>query len=110
MIDVNLLVYAGTLAVFIICALAVGVLAVIVFSALAATAGIIIERRKRRTRHEYMDVRGPDLITAQASWTEEDEADGLDTAEEPAGTGYDPAGELISALRRPGQPQLIHHL
>ncbi|MDP9903240.1 hypothetical protein [Arthrobacter bambusae] len=110
MIDVHLLVYAGTLALFIICALAVGVLAVIVFTVLAAIAGIISERRKRQTRYEYMDVRGPvDLITAEASWLQEGEARSLDAGKEPAITGHTLAGEPGSAPRRPGRPQLIHH-
>ncbi|MDP9904690.1 hypothetical protein [Arthrobacter bambusae] len=108
MIDVHLLVYAGTLALFIICALAVGVLAVIVFTVLAAIAGIISERRKRQTRQEYAEAQGPDLITAEASWTE-DEADGLHASREPASPGNAPAGEPLSTLRRPGRPLLVHH-
>jgi hypothetical protein len=121
MIDIHLLVYAGTLAVFIVCALAVGVLSVIVFTALAAIAGIISERRNKQPRREYADVSAPALITAQASWTEEDETLFLDaagetastghaTAGETASTGHATAGELVSALRRPSRPQMIHHL
>jgi hypothetical protein len=109
MIDINLLVYAGTLAVFIICFLAVGVLSVIVFTALATITGIARERRKRQASRKYADVSAPELITAQAFWTEEDEARGLDAAGDPASTGHAPAGELVSALRRPGRPLLIHH-
>jgi hypothetical protein len=109
MIDIHLLVYAGTLAVFIVCALAVGVLSVIVFTALAAIAGIISERRNKQPRREYADVSAPELITAQGSWTEEDETLFLDAAGETASTGHDPAGELVGALRRPSRPLLIHH-
>lgn len=109
MIDIHLMVYAATLALFIICFLAVGILSVIVFTALATITSISRERRNRQDRHEYADVQGPDLITAQASWSEEDETRFLDAAGETASTGHDPAGVLVGALRRPGRPQLIHH-
>jgi hypothetical protein len=110
MIDIHLLVYAGTLALFIICFLAVGVLSVIVFTALATINGIAREHRNKQTRQEYADVQGPaNLITAEAFWIEEDEARSLTAEKEQARTGHGPIGKLARAVRRPGLPQMIHH-
>ncbi|MDQ0031081.1 hypothetical protein J2S89_002925 [Arthrobacter bambusae] len=55
MIDIHLLVYAGTLTVFIGWAFVVGILCVLAFAAQATVAGITKERRTHQPQPEYAD-------------------------------------------------------
>ncbi|MGO4653100.1 hypothetical protein AB4068_15560, partial [Arthrobacter sp. 2RAF22] len=110
MIDTDLLVYAGTLAIFIIAALAVGILCLVVFTALATTASIKKARRNQHTRKEYADVQGPERLDAgphSEPWGETlvpvffEERDGL---------GHGPGGKKGLRVRRPNRPRIIQHI
>lgn len=110
MIDIHLLVYAGTLAVFIVCAFAVGILCVVVFTALATVAGIKKPRRNHQVHHEHADaVHGGQLLAGLAH-PEEWEAAAAPVSDDSALAERLPAGERRTGLRRPARPRPIQHI
>lgn len=106
MIDVRLLVYAGTLAVFVICTPAVGVLSVVVFTSLAAVAGIARARRNQQTRQGHANSFCPDPVEDQAA-SEEGEIRAL-AADEIPWTEHERALDPVRGWRR-AQPRMIQH-
>ncbi len=107
MIDLDLLVYAGTLAVFFISALAIGVLCLIAFTALASVAGTARARRRKHTQHEESDAWDPEDLLPGTAFTEVPDRTRATAGEDAGGPGDDPSGEWIGRLRRPGQPRMI---
>ncbi|MGO4653105.1 hypothetical protein AB4068_15585, partial [Arthrobacter sp. 2RAF22] len=103
MIDTDLLVYAGTLAIFIIAALAVGILCLVVFTALATTASIKKARRTQRVQHEYVDVQDPELLDAETC--EETPVPDVETTHRHSRTG-----NRGTRLGRTSRPRLIQHI
>jgi hypothetical protein len=109
-IDVHLLVYPGTLAVFVICIFAIGVLSAIDFTSLAAIAGIALAHRNQQTRRNQQIRRGhanslgPDALDDQAACEiRAQAADGLPWTED--GRALDPV-----PIWRLAKPRIIQHI
>ncbi|MDP9904681.1 hypothetical protein [Arthrobacter bambusae] len=107
MIDVYLLIYAGTLAIFIVGVMVMGVLCVIVFTVTASLVGLARARKNGCTRSGESE-----------AWDlENDLPAGVSTVvprqiNTPAGEGThgptnDPSVEWAAVLRHPAQPRLI---
>lgn len=110
MIGNYLLVYAGTLAAFLACALTMGLLWMVVFTALATVAGIKKARRNQQAHHEHADAVHSGQLLADLAHPGEWEEVAAPVPDDSALTERLPAGERRAGVRRPARPRLIRHI